>query len=101
MNIVETIGYDEVLAQLAEEAAELSQAALKLRRAITGTNPTPRTVQECTTSMNEEIADVRLCLDLLGYNEPFNRNPQNTMMVEKAKRWKKRIAERFGDILYD
>lgn len=31
----------EVLAQLAEEVAELAQAALKLRRALDGTNPTP------------------------------------------------------------
>ena len=99
MNIVETIGYDEVLAQLAEETAELSQAALKLRRAITLINPTPRTVQECTAAMNEEIADVRLCLDLLGYNEPFNRNLQNTMMLEKTQRWERRIAERIGDTL--
>jgi len=32
---------DELLCQLAEEAAELSQAALKLRRVLTGVNPTP------------------------------------------------------------
>ena len=31
----------EILAQLAEEAAELAQAALKLRRSLDGTNPTP------------------------------------------------------------
>lgn len=32
----------EILAQLAEEASELAQAALKLRRALDGTNPTPK-----------------------------------------------------------
>jgi hypothetical protein len=37
----------EILAQLAEEASELAQAALKLRRALDGTNPTPKCVEEC------------------------------------------------------
>lgn len=36
----------EILAQLAEEASELAQAALKLRRALDGTNPTPKNVEE-------------------------------------------------------
>ena len=34
--IKQHIPQDELLAQLAEECAELSQAALKLRRALTG-----------------------------------------------------------------
>lgn len=37
----------EILAQLAEEASELAQAALKLRCALDGTNPTPKSVEEC------------------------------------------------------
>lgn len=37
----------EILAQLAEKASELAQAALKLRRALDGTNPTPKSVAEC------------------------------------------------------
>lgn len=36
----------EILAQLAEEASELAQAALKLRRAINGKNTTPRSISE-------------------------------------------------------
>lgn len=35
----------EILAQLAEEASELAQAALKMRRALDGTNPTPKRVE--------------------------------------------------------
>lgn len=42
--IKQHIPQDELLAQLAEECAELSQAALKLRRALTGINPTSVTV---------------------------------------------------------
>lgn len=56
---------DELLAQLAEEAAELSQAALKLRRALTGINPTPVTVDEARKSLVEEAADVYNVLGLL------------------------------------
>lgn len=37
----------EILAQLGEECAEGAQAALKLRRAYDGTNPTPKNVEDC------------------------------------------------------
>ena len=44
----------EVLAQLAEEAAELAQAALKLRRVLDGTNPTPLSESEARAALAEE-----------------------------------------------
>ena len=44
--IAENLSDEDILCQIAEEAAELAQAALKLRRAMTGTNPTPVTVDE-------------------------------------------------------
>lgn len=55
----------EILAQLAEEASELAQAALKLRRALDGTNPTPKSVAECEANLTEEIADVTIAIDVL------------------------------------
>ena len=51
----------QILAQLAEEAAELSQAALKLRRTIDGANPTPKTREAALTSRIEENSDVVIC----------------------------------------
>lgn len=54
----------EILAQLAEEAAELAQAALKLRRALDGVNPTPVSVDEAFNNLIEEMADVDLCYTL-------------------------------------
>lgn len=48
----------EILAQLAEEASELAQAALKLRRALDDTNPTPKSVAECEANLLEEFADI-------------------------------------------
>lgn len=54
----------ELLAMLAEEATELAQAALKLRRAIDKTNPTPRPTEECSADLLEEMGDVELCFDM-------------------------------------
>ena len=63
--IKQHIPQDELLAQLAEECAELSQAALKLRRALTGINPTPVTAEEARANLVEEIADILNVSDLL------------------------------------
>lgn len=63
--IKQHIPQDELLTQLAEECAELSQAALKLRRALTGINPTPVTVDEARKSLVKEAADVYNVLGLL------------------------------------
>lgn len=64
--IADKLGEAELLCQLAEELTEAAQAALKLRRAITQTNPTPKSVDECRDDLAEELADVSLCLDALG-----------------------------------
>lgn len=42
--ISEILPKTEILTQLVEEASELAQVALKLRRALDGTNPTPKRV---------------------------------------------------------
>ncbi len=56
--IASKLSREDILCQLAEEAAELSQAALKLRRVITGTNPTPVSESTATDDLFEELADV-------------------------------------------
>lgn len=55
---------EELLAQLAEEACELGHAALKLRRALDGTNPTPVSVEDAEAALCEEVADTMLLLVL-------------------------------------
>ena len=55
--IAANLSDEDILCQLAEEAAELAQAALKLRRAITQTNPTPVSDEEAVDSIIEEYAD--------------------------------------------
>lgn len=63
--VADALTEKEVLAQLAEEAAELAQAALKLRRAQDDENPTPIPEPEAFYNLGEEIADVALCVDVL------------------------------------
>lgn len=89
--IREKIGIGEVLAQLAEEATELAQAALKYRRAITTTNPTPVTPEEALEHLREEIADVDLCLVVAGDlceasdNEIFRMEAKRARWIERIK----------------
>ena len=88
--IREQLPQEELLAQLAEEASELSQAALKLRRVLDGRNPTPVTYDEAIENLHEEIADVRLLLELL---ELTNKFIQTEIMAAKLVRWAKRLEE--------
>lgn len=86
----------DLLCQLAEEASELAQAALKLKRAMEGTNPTPMSVEECVANMDEEIADVAFLVDLMGYNEPEHMLAQSCVVQRKKERWLKRLEAAHG-----
>ena len=55
--IAANLSDEDILCQIAEEAAELAKAAIKLRRAITQTNPTPVTVEEAVENFVEEYSD--------------------------------------------
>ena len=80
----------EILAQLAEEASEPAQAALKLRRALDGTNPTPKSVEECENALIEEYADVVNCIIALDLDDAvFDR--MQKMQHEKEARWLSRL----------
>lgn len=87
MNSFTGLPVTELLAGLAEEAAELAQAALKLRRAYDGTNPTPVTEEDAYDALLEEIADVELYLDQLS----INRQRIEEIKGVKAFRWVKRL----------
>ncbi len=78
----------ELLAGVAEEAAELAQAALKLRRAYDGTNPTPKPINEAIDAFEEEIADVQLYLDMIAYS----RKHVAEIKKIKKERWQTRLS---------
>lgn len=90
----EKLSDPELLAQLAEEAAELSQAALKMRRVIDGTNPTPVTFQEAHNNLLEEISDVETCVAALLYNTPTAVQVRAELRAVKLERWAERLLGR-------
>lgn len=96
MNTIETIRAalpeDELLAQLAEEAAELAHAALKLRRCINGKNPTPIMPTQAEANLIEELADVRLCAEVLDRGTRI-QNQIDGIATSKLGRWAKRLEE--------
>ncbi len=82
---------DTLLCQLAEEAAELAQAALKERRTLTRENPTPKTYQNAHTDLLEEVADVYVSLgELLSL---VDWEVVAHIRAEKEQRWIERLRE--------
>ncbi len=89
--ILEKLDERTLLEQLAEEASELSQAALKLIRAKElSNNVTPRTEQEVTQNLVEEILDCNLVMSLLCRKD--RKLVISIPKINKHKRW----AERLG-----
>lgn len=89
--ITGTLRPGELLAQLAEECAELSKAALKIRRALEGVNPTPMTLAETVEAAREEVADVWLLVQLLELDA--SRDEIENTMRRKLLRWEGRLKE--------
>lgn len=92
--IIEKIGEPAVLEQLAEECSELAQSALKLARKMRGENPTPKSFNECYDALQEEMADVMLCMGT--YIEKYSNDfyvEIATIRDEKKARWEQRIKE--------
>lgn len=92
--IRENLSQEELLTQLAEECAELSKAALKLRRVYNGNNPTPVRRPEAYDNVIEEIADVMLCIDVLGMNDFDHFKKITKIMETKTLRWQQRLKAR-------
>lgn len=85
---------EELLTTLAEESAELAQASLKLRRCLTQINPTPKTYETCIHHVMEEIGDVQLCLEALGFLEPGYIDLINIEKEKKMNKWTRRLTEK-------
>lgn len=80
----------DLLEQLAEESAELSQAALKLIRAQgMSQNPTPISEVEALASLKEEVNDVLIILVILGLADQSAVHDWR-----KLARWAERIEEK-------
>lgn len=84
---------EDIYYQLAEEAAELSEAALKMARVLRGKNPTPVTEQEAFLGLLSEYADVEVCIAALNWKIK-DLNAVTTMKTYKSSRWVKRLQEK-------
>ena len=81
----------EMIAQLAEEAVELAHAALKLRRAVGLSNPTPVTPEDAYAAVLEELADVTLLVRLLYLNT--DTDEVEAVCRHKLLRWRDRLLK--------
>ena len=79
-----------MLEQTAEECVELAQACLKYARALRNENPTPKPLDEIICNVEEEAADVSVCLSELSWGLIDNKNVQKWINV-KENRIKERL----------
>ena len=91
-DVLEMIGTAALLEQLAEESAELAQAALKIARKIRNENPMPKSHADCVANLQEEIADVELCISVLpaALHDPAE---VGRTMAAKHRRWNERLHD--------
>lgn len=85
-DIIDVIGEEAMWMQLAEEAAELSQAAAKMARYLHGTNPVAKSEVEIRAGIMEEYADVINCARHLAIS--INEN----LIYAKNRRWRERLG---------
>lgn len=107
MNNQETIDYirehvtpGDRLAQVAEEACELAQAVLKLKRAYEDRNPTNISMDDAYDNVMEEWADLTVACtvafgsgdDVVFPNHPWNLRQIAEMTWHKLERWATRLT---------
>ena len=87
----------EILTVVAEEAAELTHAALKLRRTMNTMklgNPTDITFQKAKTNLYEETADVLCALLVSGFIGEYELDTLLPgIIMYKLERWADRLKE--------
>jgi hypothetical protein len=76
-------------ATLARAASKLAHSALKLRRTLSPENPTPVSTEAAMLKVQEEVADLLLCLDILG----IDVTDANIDLIQEGKitRWIQRL----------
>lgn len=87
--VQEKLSTQELLEQLAEEASEVAQAALKCIRALgLSNNKTPVTPDEAINNLCEEVMDVLVVLDALDMADDTYEYHS-----DKWKRWAERLSK--------
>lgn len=74
--------------QVAEEASELSAAALKLSRVLRGENPTPMKKELAEANVVEEFTDLNVIADVIALHT------DKETYFDKLIRWHERVQEK-------
>lgn len=90
--IREKIGLPATLEMAAEEAQELSHACQKMARVLRGDNPTPVTEAEAADAIEEEAADVMICIEELWGAGVIQFPVMRLRMKEKLDRARERLG---------
>ena len=90
MKRIKELPIDTRLIQLAEEAAELSHAAIKYVRVLRG--ETPVTKDEALENLTEELADVSVCMTAVNDLVPLSDVVET--ITDKVRRWEDRLDEK-------
>jgi hypothetical protein len=95
LKIYSEVGRLEILTVIAEEAAEVAQAALKLRRTINqcSGNPSPVEQQKAIDSLNEELGDFLVAVNAATPDPMIDANKIMRTERHKRLRWLSRIHE--------
>lgn len=95
--IVDHCSADDMIDQMIEEAGELIQACVKLKRAYRGT--TPVSVMEARQKFVEEMADVAVAQSVLMYGIMQPDELETMLKTESAKfqRWQNRLTNKEGN----
>ena len=89
--ITDSLPEEVIACQLAEECAELAQAALKLYRCVSGDNPTLVRKDEAIKKIAEEFADVELAFNILSRKIGIRFGDVLKVYDEKTERWAFRL----------
>lgn len=83
------LSLEDQLLQLAEECGELSAAVLKFVMICRGSSPTPMSKIEVYDRIEEELTDLRVCLDVIG-----DQLWRSDLYAFKINRWHDRLRKR-------
>lgn len=91
---------EDLLCQLAEEASELSQAAMKLRRTETGRNPTNLSREKALRNLVEECADIQAVVMVMMLDKKRDQVVEDMRSISEFKlaRWAWRLEGGVPDV---
>ena len=91
VNFTEVVGKPAMLEQCAEECTELAQACLKMARKMRNENPTPAAMNDILANLNEEVADVMICMTAIVEGGLLSYESIDSEYTRKEERLRKRL----------